>query len=363
MRHRTIAGVLVPAAVSAGLLLVLMRGGAWSDLAASVARMPRSALAVYALVSGTGLLLRAVRFRLLLPRPRPRTGPVLLVTVVQNCLGDLVPGRLAALGSYVYLLVRRVGVGLEPATATFVLSIAFELATLGPVLALAALVRLSAAGALPSQLPLGWIVAIGTGLFLASGVALFEIAPITRAVARAVRGPAVAPAPTAGSRRQRLAVRLDSLAGAMAEARKAGTLIPVFLVSMAIRLAKYGSLYALMAGLLAGAGAPGRQPDFWDLILGITATELVASLPIPALGQFGVWEGGMTGALVLLGFERGPATVVAVGMHGIAQGYEYLLGIVALGILAATGAAGPGGGNRSATADGGCSRSRGCTHP
>lgn len=351
MRHRTIAGLLVPAAVSAGLLLLLMRGGSWSDLAASVARMPRSALAVYALVSGTGLVLRAVRFRLLLPQPRPRTGPVLLVTVVQNCLGDLVPGRLAALGSYVYLLVRRVGVGIEPAAATFVLSIAFELATLGPVLALAALVRLLASGALPSQLPLGWVVAIGAAFFLASGVALFEIAPITRAVARAVRGPEAAPASTAGSRRQRLAARLDSLAGAMAEARKAGTLVPVFLISMVIRLAKYGSLYALMTGLLAGAGVSGRQPDFWDLILGITATELVASLPIPALGQFGVWEGGMTGALVLLGLERGPATIVAVGMHGIAQGYEYVLGIVALGILAVT------------TSGKGRSQSRGGTPP
>lgn len=46
----------------------------------------------------------------------------------------------------------------------------------------------------------------------------------------------------------------------------------------------------------------------------------------------------MIGALVLLGFDRGPATIVSVGLHGIAQAYEYLLGIAALGILAVTGA-------------------------
>ena len=328
---------MIPAAVSATILLFLMRGISWSDLGTSISRIPPAALAIYALASGAGLLLRAIRFRLLLPQPRPGAAPILLVTMVQNCLGDLVPGRLAALGSYVYLLVRRLGVGLEPAAATFLLSFVFELATLGPVLALAALVRIDAvAGALPSKLPLGWIVATGAGFFLAAGVALHGLAPITRTLAGFVRGPSAGPAPVAASRRQELAVRLVSLAGAMDEVREAGTLVPVFLVSMVIRLAKYVSLYALMTGLLAGAGAAGRLPDFWDLILGITATELIAGLPIPALGQFGVWEGGMTGALVLLGLDRGPATIVSIGIHGIAQAYEYLLGIVALGILAVT---------------------------
>jgi hypothetical protein len=333
MRPGRIAGLLLPAAVSVTLLVLLMRGGSWADLGASIARAPRSALAVYALVSAAGLWLRAVRFRLLLARPRPATGSILLVTLVQNCLGDLVPGRLAALGSYVYLLVRRLGVGLEPAAATFFLSFVFELATLGPVLALAALVRLDA-GALSSRLPLGGIVAAGAVLFLAAAVALRELGPVTRALSGIVRGAAPAPPPAAKSRRREFAARLDSLAGAMGEVRRAGTLVPVFLVSVVIRLAKYVSLYSLMTGLLAGAGAVGRRPDFWDLILAITATELVASLPIPALGQFGVWEGGMAGALVLLGFERGPAILVAVGIHGIAQAYEYLLGVVAFWLLA-----------------------------
>lgn len=342
MRPKKIASLLLPAAVSAALLMLLMRGISWSDLGASISRIPRHALAIYALGSFAGLWLRAVRFRLLLPQPRPGTTPILLVTMVQNCLGDLVPGRLAALGSYVYLLVRRLAVGFEPAAATFLLSVVFDLVTLGPLLALAALVRLDAvAGTLPVKLPLGLIVAIGTGFFLAATAAFLELGPITRALSRIVGGPAATTGLALKSRRREFAARLESLAGAMGEVRKTGTLVPVFVVSLLVRLAKYGSLYALMTGLLAGAGAAGRQPDFWDLILGIAATELIASLPIPALGQFGVWEGGMTGALVLLGFERGPATIVAIGIHGIAQAYEYLLGTVAFGILAV------GGGKRS----------------
>ena len=336
MRPGRLVGILLPAAVSAALLALLTRDITWSDLGMSISRIPRPALAIYALGSCAGLGLRAIRFRLLLPPPRPGTSAVLLVTVVQNCLGDLVPGRLAALGSYVYLLVRRYGVGLEPAAATFLLSFVYELATLGPVLALAALSRLAAAGALPSQLPLGWVVAAGAGFFLVAVAVLRELGPLTRALARIVRGAAGAQAPAAKSRRAEFAARLDALAAVMGEVRKAGTLLPVFVLSMIIRLAKYVSLYSLMTGLLAGAGATGRQPGFWDLILAITATELVAGLPIPALGQFGVWEGGLAGALIVLGFDRGLATIVSIGIHGIAQAYEYLLGIVALGVLAVT---------------------------
>ena len=338
MSPRRIAGVLLPAAVSVALLWLLTRGVSWPELGASISGVPLPALALYALGSAAGLGLRAVRFRLLLPKPRPDAAPLLLVTVVQNCLGDLVPGRLASFGSYVYLLVRRLAVGFEPAAATFLLSVVLDLVTLGPLLALAALVRLGAvAGALPSNLPLAWIVAIGAGFSLATAFALFELAPITRALSRLVLGPGAGPGPAAGGRRQRISARLDALAEAMGEVRKAGTLIPVFVISLGIRLAKYLSLHVLMTGLLVGAGAAGRRPDHWDLILGVTATELIASLPIPVLGQFGVWEGGMTGALVLLGFDREPATIVAIGMHAIAQAYEYLLGIAALGLLALAG--------------------------
>ena len=125
--------------------------------------------------------------------------PILLVTVVQNCLGDLVPGRLAALGSYVYLLVRRLAVGLEPAAATFLLSFVFDLATLGPVLALAALVRLDAvAGPSRRTCRSAGSSRLGAVFFLAAAVALLELGPITRALSRIVRGSA----PPAASRRE-----------------------------------------------------------------------------------------------------------------------------------------------------------------
>jgi hypothetical protein len=104
-------------------------------------------------------------------------------------------------------------------------------------------------------------------------------------------------------------------------------------VSLAIRLAKYASLFVLTQSLLTGSGHAGPRPDVWDLIIGVSATELIATLPIPALGQFGVWESGMVGVLLAMGFAREPATLVAFGIHGITQAFEYLLGFLALGTL------------------------------
>jgi hypothetical protein len=102
---------------------------------------------------------------------------------------------------------------------------------------------------------------------------------------------------------------------------------------LAIRLAKYVALYALTESLLAGAGYASPYPDLWDLIIGVSATELIASLPIPAIGQFGVWEGGMVGVLVMMGFPREPSTLMAFGIHGITTAFEYLLCFLAFGAL------------------------------
>ena len=94
--------------------------------------------------------------------------------------------------------------------------------------------------------------------------------------------------------------------------------------------AKYASLFALTESLLAGTGYAAPHPNPWDLVIGVSATELIASLPIPAIGQFGVWEGGMVGVLVMMGFHREQATLVAFGVHGITTAFEYLVAALAL---------------------------------
>jgi len=330
-RSRTIAALVLPAAVSVLIVWLLMRGLSWQRLVDSVLSASPGRLALYAVISLAGLWLRAIRFRILLPEPKPAAGPVFLATAIQNALGDLVPARLASLGSYVWFMKRRLAVTVEAAASTFIVSFVLDLVTLGPLLLIAVAVRFGgAAQAGESLLSMKWIAAFGAVFFVVSAAAAWWLGPLTKVFGRLTRA-------LARGREEsfwaRAAAFLDRIAASLEIIRRSGTLVRLLVVSLAIRLAKYASLFALTESLLARTGFATLHPDPWDLVIGVSATELFASLPIPAIGQFGVWEGGMVGVLLLMGFSREPATLVAFGLHGITTAYEYLLALLALGGL------------------------------
>jgi uncharacterized membrane protein YbhN (UPF0104 family) len=323
---RRLGALVVPTAVSLLLVWLLLRGLSWESLVRSVLSASPWPLFLYALLALAGIWLRALRFRMALPLPRPGMGEIFGATAVQNALGDLVPARLASLGSYVWIMSRRLAVAGESAAATFAVSFILDLLTLGPLLLLAVALRLNAA----SGLPLGWIAAFAAFFFAASAAAAWWLGPLTQWAARLPRALARGREEGAWGRS---AAFLERVASALAPFRRGGLLARLFAVSLAIRLAKYGALYALTESLLVGAGIAAPHPDLWDLVIGVSATELVATLPIPALGQFGVWEGGMIGALVMMGFAREPAALVAFGVHGITTAFEYLVGLLAFAAL------------------------------
>jgi Lysylphosphatidylglycerol synthase TM region len=330
-RRRAIAALVLPAAVSIVIVWLLMRGLSWQRLVDSVLAASPGRLALYGAISLVGLWLRSVRFRMLLPEPKPARVPVFLATAIQNALGDLVPARLASLGSYVWFMKRRLDVAVESAASTFIVSFVLDLVTLGPLLLIAVAVRFGiATPAGETLLSLGWAAVFGAVFFALSTAAAWWLGPLTGLFARLPRAMARGREDGAWAR---AAVFIERIAASMEITRRSGALLRLLAVSLAIRLAKYASLFALTESLLAGAGYAARHPDPWDLIIGVSATELIASLPIPAIGQFGVWEGGMVGVLVMMGFSREPATLVAFGLHGITTAYEYFLALLSLGIL------------------------------
>ncbi|HEX7503443.1 MAG TPA: lysylphosphatidylglycerol synthase transmembrane domain-containing protein [Acidobacteriota bacterium] len=330
-RGRAIAALVLPAAVSAVIIWLLMRGLSWQRLAGSILSASPWRLALYGAISLVGLWLRAVRFRMLLPDPKPAPGPVFLATAIQNALGDLVPARLASLGSYVWFMKRRLDVAVEAAASTFIVSFVLDLVTLGPLLLIAVALRFgSAAPAGEKLLSLEWAAAFGAVFFVVSTAAAWWLGPLTSVLARLLRALARGRGKSVWTR---AAAFLERIAASMENTRRSGALAPLLAISLAIRLAKYASLFALTESLLAGTGYASPHPNPWDLVIGVSATELIASLPIPAIGQFGIWEGGMVGVLVMMGFAREPATLVAFGVHGITTAYEYLLALLALGGL------------------------------
>lgn len=329
-RH-TVAALILPAAVSIAIVWLLMRGLSWQNIVGSILAASPLWLAVYGALALGGLCFRAIRFRILLPEPRPASAPLFFTTVIQNALGDLVPARLASLGSYVWLMKKRLAVATDSAAATFIISFVLDLVSLGPMLLIAVAVRFGvAAPAGEARLSLAGVAIFGAAFFTLSAAAAWWLGPLARIFVRLPRA-------LARGRQdciwERAAAFLERIADSLEIARRGGTLIRLLAMSLAIRLAKYASLFALTEGLLAGIGSAQAHPDPWDLIIAVSATELIANLPIPAIGQFGVWEGGMVGALVMMGFNREPATLVAFGVHGITTAYEYFLALLALGIL------------------------------
>jgi hypothetical protein len=223
---------------------------------------------------------------------------------------------------------RRLDVSAESAASTFIVSFVLDLVTLGPLLLVAVAVRFGIASPAGEMLlSLGWVAVFGVGFFVVSAAAAWWLGPLTRVFARLPRALARGREDSGWAR---VAAFLERVAASLGAVRRGGALLRLLAVSLAIRMAKYASLLALTEGLLAGTRTTVPHPDVWDLIIGVSATELIASLPIPALGQFGVWEGGMVGVLVMMGFLRETATLVAFGVHGITTAYEYLLALLAL---------------------------------
>jgi uncharacterized membrane protein YbhN (UPF0104 family) len=108
---------------------------------------------------------------------------------------------------------------------------------------------------------------------------------------------------------------------------------PLFLLSLVIRAAKYGSLYFLLLSLLKNHGYALSNLSFWKTILGITGAELTGALPIKGIAGFGTWESGWALTFQLLDFEQRIAILSGIGVHLISNIFEYSLGILSILIL------------------------------
>jgi len=267
-------------------------------------------------ISVVALLLRALRYWLLL-RGAARFGPLILVTLVRNLFVDLVPARAGAAASYLYLVTARLGVPIERAVASFALSFIFDTLGVAPLL----IVALLLAGSGP--LPLAWFMAASLVVLAGSVAALLLLAPMLRLAARVL---------AAGPHLLRGAV--EPLRGAAAEVRRLETgrvLLPVLLVSIVLRVAKYGAYHFLLEALLVGQGHAWGSLSFPRVFLSVAGAEMASSLPLPAIASLGPYEAaGALGFAYWLGFPRDLATLAVTAFHGLSQVHDYGLGLLAL---------------------------------
>jgi len=305
--------------VSGSLLGYLLSQIEMAQLVAAVRGMTPRHVAAFVALLLAGVVARALRFRLLLG-PSVRMPLLTGIVLVRNLFVDLLPARLGEF-SYVYLLARRAGRRLEEGLASLMLSVAFDLVALTPLLLLA-LLTVGSGGAVPAP----WLAAAALVLGLVALAGARVAGTLGRAVAHVL---APEDGPTTG-RRAELGALIRGTASAIDDAWSRGVAVPVLAVSVVVRLCKFGSYFYLVLAIMEPDAGSGVDLGFFRVFLGVLSAELAAALPIPTVASFGTFEAAWAFSFTQLGFAREDAIVSGVVAHAVSQLVEYALGGLAL---------------------------------
>lgn len=69
--------------------------------------------------------------------------------------------------------------------------------------------------------------------------------------------------------------------------------------------------------------------NYWQVVLGSTASELSAALPLQTFAELGMFEAGWTGAFVLMGMNRADSVTIGFLLHMVMLIFSLILGVPA----------------------------------
>ena len=325
-RRGSILRWLASLLISVALLFYLLSQIELRQLVDTLANLHPPSLALFFAISTAGLLARSLRYWALLDR-HVGLWPLMLVTLVRNLFVDLLPARIGSL-SYVYMVTTRCGLPLDEALASFFLAFVFDIVAISPLLLLA---LLAVGGTLPAG---GWFLG-GLALLLMAGclVALYLMGPVLRLFAQALSKVAArrpgSMSERMSARMRRLAQNIDSTADQVDASWQRGVALPVFLISIIVRLCKFGAYYCLLHAVLVPHGYTWGTLSFPTVFLGIAGAELSATLPLHSLAGFGTYEAAWTLGFTQLGMSTEIAIVSGFATHLLSQIHDYGLGLLA----------------------------------
>lgn len=321
--------ILLSVAVSVFLLGILAVQIDIQDLMQTFANIYYPALLAFMAIAFTAAALRALRYKLLL-RPYPISfGNILLVTFIRNLFVDLLPARIGSL-SYIYVLNKKLKYSFEAATSTFVLSFLLDFLTLSPFLILSIIF----VGIGTISISNATILLCFSLIFLAFfALILWKIVPVFSMLFNLYKFLLK----TFHLEKKKWALisqeKFSLTISCLFQIKKNKIEWPIFLLSLLIRLAKYGSLYSLLFALMHSHGFLLTGLSFWKTILGITGAEFTSILPVKGIAGFGTWESAWALTFQLMDFESRFAIISGIGIHLITNIFEYSLGICAILIL------------------------------
>ncbi|NQT92359.1 MAG: flippase-like domain-containing protein [Lentisphaerae bacterium] len=250
----------------------------------------------------------------------PPFSAMFLVVLVRNLFSDLLPARIGGL-IYVYILTGRLGVPFAAAMSSFALSFLFDVIAMVPLMVLAAF---WAGGA--GQVSSGTLIGAGVVLLALVVVLIRALPSLMRAAGWMIRR-----APLLGERRrERWSGAFGETVADILKVREAGIYFRLVVLSVFVRLGKYGALYFLLFGLLAPLGYRFEELNVARVFLGICSSELAASMPVSGIAGFGMYEGVWATVFSLLGFPAHIAKLTSISHHLVTQVFGYSLGAAAL---------------------------------
>ena len=288
-----------------------------TQLIDAAASMEPTYLLIFTILLLLGTVARAIRFWLLLGRS-VSVSLLILIVMSRNLFIDLLPARLGEL-SYVYLLTKLGGKATEDGLASVFLAILFDLIALAPLLLLAILMVGSGNNASRTLLA---TFAVMLGIVGFSVMRLVVPVGNWATTQIAVNGSSSWFAKT---------VKLTKrTVEALREVQHQKIFARVLLVSMVVRLCKFGSYYFLVLAIMTPLGYPIAVLGFFRVFLGVVSAELAAALPISGLGGFGTFEAAWALSFSQLGFSTEHAVLSGILAHAVSQMVEYVFGLAAL---------------------------------
>lgn len=280
-----------------------------------------SGILLFLLLHLTGVVIRAIRYRILLQAAGETRVPgfwhMLLVTGFRNMVVDMLPSRLGELG-YVALLNRVYKVSAASCLSSLAIAMIFDF------IALAIIVLLAIIGYLIGSGVQGWlwgalIVAI-TAAAVGAGT-LTTLLPWTAKWMQSIK---------LRGRPRKLFTNLTELVtqldNAIKTTRSSGTLGKVLILSLLVRSLKYGSIFLLFMAVAKPSLPAIAEIAHVSIFSAIVGAEIGASLPIPTFMSFGTYEAGGTLVFSLLGISEQQGLLALLGVHIWSQIVDYSLG-------------------------------------
>lgn len=325
MSKKRILSLLLSILLTVFLAWLLLSRITVEDLVQTFSNIFYPALFAFIMISLFASVLRALRYKWLL-HPMPISfGNILLVTFIRNLFVDLFPARIGSL-SYVYVLNRGLKYPFEQAASTFVVAFVFDFLTLSPFLILSMLLVGLGATSI-SNLTLLLVASV---FLLCVFLVLTQIIPLSRIFLKLYTYLLIVLKLETKNWARTSINKLQLTIDALRHIKDRKIQWPLFLLSLVIRAAKYGSLYFLLLSLLKYHGFALSNLSLWKTILGITGAEMTGALPIKGIAGFGTWESGWALTFQLMDFDQRIAILSGIGVHLISNIFEYSLGILSI---------------------------------